>query len=121
MVAPRICNCFQPDLIHSLGIAICPDAMSRGAQRGRHFSALTMAPVQEVLIPSACAALYRRAMLDETGFFDPAFFAYCEDSDLGLRGRIAGWGALLARDAVVYHKYSMTSGAFSPFTLNITT
>lgn len=89
MVAPRICNCLQPDLIDSLGIAICPDAMSRGAHRGRRFSELTLAPVQEVLFPSACAN--------------------CEDSDLGLRGRIAGWGALLARDAVVYHKYSMTS------------
>jgi GT2 family glycosyltransferase len=117
MVAARICNSFEPDAVDSLGIAVCRDAMSRGAHRGSRFSALSLPAVAEILIPSACAALYRRAMLDEIGFFDDDFFAYCEDSDLGLRGRLAGWGALLARDAVVYHKYSMTSGAFSPLKL----
>ena len=117
MVASRILAYDEPDRIDSLGMAICPDGMSRGQFRGRRFSGLKVAAVQEVLFPSACVALYRREMLDETGFFDPDFFAYCEDTDLGLRGRLAGWGALLARDAVVYHKYSMTSGAFSPFKL----
>ena len=91
--------------------------MSRGAYRGRRFSELSPARVEEILCPSACVALYRREMIDEIGFFDEEFFAYCEDSDLGLRGRLAGWEALLARDAVVYHKYSMTSGAFSPLKL----
>ena len=117
MVASRICSYDDPDLIDSLGIAVCRDAMSRGAYRGRRFSELSLSRVEEILFPSACVALYRRAMLDQIGFFDPDFFAYCEDTDLGLRGRLAGWGALLARDAVVHHKYSMTSGAFSPLKL----
>ena len=34
-----------------------------------------------------------------------------------MRGRLAGWEALLARDAVVYHKYSQTAGTFSPLKL----
>ena len=117
MVASRICAYHDPELIDSLGMAICRDGMSRGDFRGRRFSELGLPPVREILFPSACVALYRRAMLDEIGFFDPDFFAYCEDTDLGLRGRLAGWGAVLARDAVVYHKYSMTSGAFTPFKL----
>ena len=79
-------------------------------------STLSMPP-KEILFPSACAALYKRAMIDEVGFFDDDFFAYCEDTDLGLRGRIAGWGAILAPQAVVYHKYSGTGGAFSSFKL----
>jgi hypothetical protein len=69
----------------------------------------------EILTPSACAALYRREMLDEVGFFDDDFFAYAEDTDLGLRGRLAGWNALLATRAVVRHKYSLTGGNFSAF------
>ena len=72
-----------------------------------------MHEVEEILFPSACAALYRRAMIDEIGFFDDDFFAYAEDSDLGLRGRLAGWKAVLATQAVVYHKYSKSSGSFS--------
>jgi hypothetical protein len=71
--------------------------------------------VEEILIPSACAALYKRAMLAETGFFDDDFFAYAEDVDLGLRGRLAGWEAVAAIRAVVHHKYSQTSGSLSPF------
>ena len=72
---------------------------------------------EEILFPSACAALYRREMIEQIGFFDDDFFAYCEDTDLGLRGRIAGWRAVLARDAVVYHRYSRSGGEFSPFKL----
>lgn len=117
MVGCRIMSYHAPDRIDSLGMAICRDGMSRGGFRGEPFSTLSLPAVKEILFPSACVALYRRAMLEEIGFFDPDFFAYCEDTDLGLRGRLAGWGALLARDAVVYHKYSMTSGSFSPMKL----
>lgn len=114
MVGCRICSYQDPDIIDSLGMAMCSDGMSRGRHRLRRWSTLQMKPTEEILFPSACAALYRRAMLDEIGFFDEDFFAYCEDTDLGLRGRLAGWWALLATDAVVRHKYSMTGGTFSP-------
>jgi GT2 family glycosyltransferase len=53
-------------------------------------------------------------MLQEIGFFDDDFFAYVEDTDLGLRGRLAGWRAIVATRAVVHHKYSRTGGVLSP-------
>ncbi|GAM11019.1 N-acetylglucosaminyl-diphospho-decaprenol L-rhamnosyltransferase [Geobacter sp. OR-1] len=114
MVGCRICSFADPDIVDSLGFGICRDGMSRGLFRRRRYSLLNMGSVEEILVPSACAALYRRAMIDEIGFFDDDFFAYAEDTDLGLRGRFAGWGALLATQAVVLHKYSRTGGAFSP-------
>jgi GT2 family glycosyltransferase len=117
MVGSRICSFDDPDVIDSLGHGVCLDGMSRGRFRLRRWSSLRMGEVEEILFPSACVALYRRAMLDETGFFDDEFFAYAEDTDLGLRGRLAGWEALLATRAVVYHKYSRTGGVFSPFKL----
>lgn len=117
MVASRICSWDEPDRIDSLGVAICPDGMSRGSRRLREFSELSLEKTEDILLPSACAALYRRSMVEEIGFFDDDFFAYCEDTDLGLRGRVAGWGAVLARDAVVYHRYSRSGGVFSPFKL----
>jgi GT2 family glycosyltransferase len=115
MVGSRICSFDDPDVIDSLGHGVCRDGMSRGRFRLRRYSTVQMREVEEILFPSACVALYRREMLDETGFFDDDFFAYAEDTDLGLRGRLAGWGALLATGAVVYHKYSKTGGVFSPF------
>jgi GT2 family glycosyltransferase len=117
MVASRICSWDEPDRIDSLGVAICHDGMSRGSRRRCRYSELTLDSNENVLFPSACAGLYRREMLDTIGFFDDDFFAYCEDTDLGLRGRLAGWSSVLARDAVVYHRYSRSGGEFSPFKL----
>lgn len=117
MVGCRILSYSEPERVDSLGMAICKDGMSRGNYRGRLFAKLAIEAEAEILFPSACVALYRRAMVEEVGFFDADFFAYCEDTDLGLRGQLAGWQALLARDAVVYHKYSMTAGTLSPLKL----
>ena len=89
--------------------------MARGRLRNHRWSSLQMAEIEEILVPSACAALYKRAMIDETGFFDDDFFAYAEDVDLGLRGLLSGWNAVAATQAVVYHKYSQTAGRLSPF------
>ena len=115
MVACRICSFSKPDIIDSIGMGICGDGMSRGRFRNKRWSTLHLQDVEEILFPSGCAALYKRAMLDETGFFDDDFFAFAEDSDLGLRGRLAGWESVAATRAVVHHKYSQTTGRLSPF------
>ncbi len=115
MVASRICSFDDPDLLDSIGMGICRDGMARGKFRNRRWSDVQMSEVAEILIPSACAALYKRDMIAEVGFFDDDFFAYAEDVDLGLRGLLAGWDAVAATKAVVYHKYSQTSGKLSPF------
>lgn len=115
MVGSRICSFSDPDIIDSIGMGICRDGMSRGRFRNKRWSELRLRDVEEILFPSACVALYKRTMIEETGFFDDDFFAYAEDSDLGLRGRLAEWEAVAATQAVVYHKYSQTGGILSPF------
>lgn len=65
---------------------------------------------EEVLGPSACAALYRKAMLDEIGLFDEDFFIYMEDVDLAMRGRLAGWTCTYVPKARVYHHHGGTAG-----------
>jgi len=113
MVASKILSLKNPSLIDSVGVEICLNGMSRG--RGRiEIDNGQYDRVEEILLPSACAALYRKKMLEEIGFFDDKFFAYCEDTDLGIRGRIAGWKAFLAPNAIVYHYYSGTAGKYSP-------
>lgn len=117
MVGCRTCVYGDRDIVDTIGGRICRDGMSRGAYRFKSFAKLGLNTVEEGLYPSGCAALYRRTMLDETGFFDDDFFAYAEDTDLGLRGRLTGWGTLIATDAIVHHKYSGTGGVFSPLKL----
>jgi GT2 family glycosyltransferase len=97
--------------LDSAGMLISGDATSK--QRGHLQPPERYSTQEEVLCPSGCAALYRREMLDQIGLFDEDFFLYCEDTDLGLRGRWAGWKCLYAPDAAVEHRYSQTAGADS--------
>ncbi len=114
MWAPKILSFHERDVIDSVGgLLIYPDGLARG--RGRLEKDAGQYDREEVFIPSACAALYRRGMLDKIGLFDNDFFAYCEDTDLGLRARIAGWKAEGVPGAVVYHYYSGTGGRYTPF------
>lgn len=62
---------------------------------------------------SSCAgaAIYRRDIFDEIGYFDEMHFAYLEDLDVGYRAKIAGYDNIYCPDAVVYHVGSGTSGS----------
>lgn len=70
---------------------------------------------QDRYVTAACAAaaVYRRDMIDEIGFFDEDFFLILEDSDLSFRARLQGWKCLFVADAVAYHQVSSTIGAMS--------
>jgi len=52
----------------------------------------------------AGAALYRREMIQQIGFFDEDFFLIFEDTDLNFRAQLSGWKCLYVPDAIVYHK-----------------
>ena len=103
---------FGEDRLDSAGMLVARDGSSR--QRGHGRPPDDFPVIEEALLPSASAALYRRAMLEEIGGFDESFFLYCEDTDLGLRARWAGWKCLYAPDAAVDHHYSHSAGGASP-------
>ncbi|MDA8282644.1 MAG: glycosyltransferase family 2 protein [Actinomycetota bacterium] len=56
---------------------------------------------QDVDYPHGTLLLARRAMLDDVGLFDERYFAYCEEVDLALRARAAGWRVGMVWGAVV--------------------
>jgi GT2 family glycosyltransferase len=99
-------------VLDSAGMVISRDAASK--QRGFLESPASFSKDEEVLCPSGSAALYRREMLDDVGRFDESYFLYCEDTDLGLRARWAGWQARYAAKAIVIHRYSHSAGRVSP-------
>ena len=70
-----------------------------------------------ILGPCGAAALYRRGTFVDIGGFEESFFCYCEDVDLALRLRMAGWTSWRASGAVVRHAGSGVSGRASDFTL----
>jgi N-acetylglucosaminyl-diphospho-decaprenol L-rhamnosyltransferase len=56
---------------------------------------------QDVDYPHGTLLLARRGLLEEIGLFDERYFAYCEEVDLALRARDAGWAVGLVWGAVV--------------------
>jgi GT2 family glycosyltransferase len=112
MAAPKVLGYDRHDLIDTAGHLMYPDGLNRGrgrleVDRGQYDGC------RDALFPSGAAALYRRAMLDEIGLFDEAFFLYGDDAELGLRARLAGWGCAFVPGAVAYHHYSRSAGAWS--------
>jgi GT2 family glycosyltransferase len=103
---------FGEEGLDSAGMLVCRDGSSK--QRGHGKRPEDFPVTEEALFPSGSAAMYRRAMLDQTGGFDEHFFLYCEDTDLGLRARWAGWKCLYVPQAVVEHHYSHSAGRASP-------
>lgn len=97
--------------LDSAGMLLCRDGSSK--QRGHLEPPQSYARLQEALLATGAAALYRREMLEEIGLFDESFFLYCEDTDLGLRARWAAWECLYVPDAVVEHRYSHSAGQAS--------
>jgi GT2 family glycosyltransferase len=110
MIASQVRHAGDESL-DSAGMLLCLDGSSK--QRGHLESPASYARKEEALLPSGSAAMYRREMLEEIGLFDESFFLYCEDTDLGLRARWAGWECLYVPDAVVEHRYSHSSGKAS--------
>ncbi len=114
MFAGRIMMFDQRDVFDSTGLLVYPDGVCRSRgwlerDEGQYDES------DECLGPNGCAAMYRRAMLDDVGTFDERYFAYLEDLDLAMRGQLRGWRCRYVADAVVYHKKSMTSGYHSAF------
>ncbi len=113
MLASKIYLAGDGKVIDNIGHLIYRDGLNRG--RGRlEVDRGQFDRQEEVFFPSGCAALYRREMLDEIGLFDEDFFAYGDDTDIGFKGRLAGWKCLYVPTAVVYHAYSQSSSAYSP-------
>ena len=112
MVASKILVYADPRRIDKVGHLIYPDGQNRGRgsgelDRGQYDHST------DCLWPDGCAAMYRKSMLDEIGGFDEDFFAYADDAELGLRGRIAGWDCVYAPAARVRHHRGTTLGLAS--------
>lgn len=61
--------------------------------------------------PHGTLMFLRRACLEEIGVFDERYFSYCEEADLALRARRAGWRVGLVRGARVQNLHLGSSVA----------
>lgn len=96
-------------LIDSAGDYFC--ALGWGFARGRDEAAARYNEECDVFSACAGAAIYRRSVFDEIGYFDENFFAYLEDVDIGYRARLYGWRNVYEPKAKALHIGSAVSGS----------
>ena len=114
-VGSTLVSLSSPDLLDGLG-----DVWHVAGLAWREGQGLPVAGARmggEIFGACAAGALYRRQAVVAVGGFDERYFCYFEDVDLALRLRLAGWCAVHAADAVVYHAGSGIAGLQSYFSL----
>jgi hypothetical protein len=118
-LSPKILFAEPPDLIWFAGARYDPRRGYNGRQRG--YGERDDGRFDELFeTDRVCGAamLVPRAVLEEDGLFDPALFAYSEDTDWSLRVRERGHGLYVVPASRVWHKVSASSGGeSSPATL----
>ena len=99
--APRASD--DPEaLVYSVGQALTADG--RGREQGAGLPrGITPTEHREIFGVCGAACLLRRELLAELGGYDERYFAFCEDVDLNVRARAAGWRFELEPSAVVWH------------------
>jgi len=60
---------------------------------------------EDVAYPHGTFMLLRRGCIAEVGVFDERYFSYCEEADLAVRARRAGWQVGLVRGARVRNQH----------------
>lgn len=63
----------------------------------------TSGPPREVDFATGCAVLIQPSLIRAIGSFDSRFFAYCEDVDLSIRARQAGFTILIVPASLIRH------------------
>ena len=115
MINARVMKMSAPEEIDNLGLEMTLGLLA--FNRLNNHSTL--------FCPSGCAVFYTRQLLEkirlpsisETDYFDPAYFCYAEDLDLGWRALMAGFTPAIADRALVYHAGSASAGAMSDFSV----
>ncbi len=117
-VASKMIQMGRPELIDSAGDLYCALGWAFSLGKDRKRSRYD----KEAVIFSACggAAIYRRELFEQIGYFDELHFTYLEDVDVGYRARIMGFTNRYTPKAVVYHAGSgSTGGRYNPFKVRL--
>jgi len=108
----------QPEIIDDAGDYYC--ALGWAFARGKGKSAQRFTTPCDVFAACAGAAIYRREVFKQIGYFDEMHFAYLEDIDIGYRARLRGFKNGYCPEAVVYHAGSGSSGSrYNEFKVNL--
>jgi GT2 family glycosyltransferase len=113
MCAGKTLSYFQRDIIDNTGHLLYWDGVNRGRGRMQKDEG-QFDSVHVALFPSGCACVFRAKTLREIGYFDEDFYLYGDDTEIGLRARLAGWDCSFVPFDVAYHRYSGSTDQYDP-------
>ncbi len=108
-VSPRMIQMYQKDKMDDAGDMY--SLMGWAYQRGVGQEVERYNKPCNIFSACAGAAIYRREIFAEIGYFDEMHFAYLEDIDVGYRAKIFGYYNRYCPAARIYHVGSGTSGS----------
>ena len=102
MTAPRLINYYNKEMVSG------GTWLSRSFYNGHFFG-----NNKSIEIPYMGVGLIRKDIVKNIGYiFDPDYFIYGEDVDLGLSLRLMGYKVVFVPEAVIYHMHAMTTKSF---------
>lgn len=105
----KLLQMHNPTLMDDGGNYYC--ALGWAFAWGKDMPAVQYDEPRRIFAACAAAAIYRKCVFTEIGYFDEMHYAYLEDIDIGYRARIAGYENRYAPGAVVHHVGSGTTGS----------
>lgn len=99
----------KPDCIDSAGTYY--NALGWAFARGKDHPASKYETRCKTFAACGGAALYRKNIFEDIGYFDEDYFAYLEDIDIGYRAKIFGYQNVYEPEAKVFHIGSASSGS----------
>lgn len=117
-VSSKMLQMAKPDRIDGAGDLYC--ALGWAFARGKDRNKKRFDRYCKVFSACAGAAIYRRDLFEQIGYFDEFHFTYLEDVDVGYRARIMGYENHYTPHAIVYHAGSGATGSrYNPFKVRI--
>jgi len=108
-VSARMLMWDKPELLDDAGDRYC--ALGWAYARGKGKLAENYNTRAEIFSSCGGAAIYRKAVFEEIGYFDEEHFAYLEDLDIGYRAKIFGYHNYYEPTAQVLHFGSASTGS----------
>lgn len=108
-MACRMIYYFQKDSINSAGDLYSIFGIATSIGKGENINNLKFNSQKRVFSACAGAAVYKKELFDEIGYFDEDYFAYMEDVDFGFRANLLKKICVYNPLSIVYHVHGGTS------------
>jgi GT2 family glycosyltransferase len=108
-VQPKIVMYPQKEIIDSIGVFFLMNGSLYHYGREKKENILEYNKQMEIFSAKGVCVMFKKEVLDKTGFFDKDYFAYFEETDICMRVWLSGYKIVYTPTSTVYHIGGATS------------